>query len=128
MTSEQVLHFSRLRLLLRNEGISVDIQRAWEDKIYLNEILVAAMNSTSPGLQESAYLLGASVGLANAGLMQTKRLDHSFAPEDLLPEITSEPAGESMMDRDDDSPAEPAAIGFQVERMAVMKKYIAGLR
>ncbi len=119
MTSEQVIHFSRVRAALRNIGVEMDVPRASFDSEYLNTLLVQAVDHPDPSVQESAYVLGVSFGLTKADA--TGAL--TAAPVRRLPEVE-----EFKSDDEDSARAEPAGFAFSAERDAVMRRYIAGLR
>jgi hypothetical protein len=152
ITSDVVLHFSRVRTALLGMGKRIDVKRALSDRNYLNRLLVVASEHPSAQVQESALVLGAHFKLNGEGMGGASGIDPAaqgraiqeqsdaqaiaWMNESLhiLPEITSDrPRNDNI-----ESPAftahesvdaqEPSALAFFDEREAVLQKYIGGLR
>jgi hypothetical protein len=130
MTSNQIIHMSRVRAALRELGMSFDPKVAAVDMEYLQQALITAIEHPNADVQDSALSLAADYGLADE--MRDVPFDAATTPfkppraEILakaqaiaMPEFTSE----------DDEPApEPSALAFTPERLAVMRKYVGGMR
>jgi hypothetical protein len=152
--SDTVLHLSRIRTALAKAGQTVDLKRAIQDAEYLNEVLIAASNHSSSEVQESALVLGTrfklngqpmgGVSLLTPGALSMAMQAESDALSMLLheervrilPEITSDPpeyTGQGQADDLEPTPdsilaLEPSGFAFSAERLAVLKKYVGGLR
>ncbi len=131
MTSNQIIHMSRIRGALREMGIQFEPKIAVLDREYLNEALVTAIEHPNSDVQESALCLAADFGLADG--MRDVPFDpiapsthyrsdpgHPSATLADIPEFTSE----------DEEPAapEPAQLAYTPERQAVMRRYVGGIR
>jgi hypothetical protein len=131
MTSNQIIHMSRVRAALRELGMSFDPKVAAVDMEYLQQALITAIEHPNADVQDSALSLAADYGLADE--MRDVPFDAATTPfkpprsESMakaqaiaMPEFTSE---------EDEQPApEPSALAFTPERLAVMRKYVGGMR
>ncbi len=128
MTSNQIIHMSRVRGALREMGMEFEPKVAIHDLEYMHQALVSAIEHPNSDVQESALCLAADFGLADA--MRDVPFDPIAAPYKVksqpasllaadIPEFTSE---------DHIEPPEPAALAFTEERLAVLRKYVGGMR
>jgi hypothetical protein len=128
MTSNQIIHMSRVRGALREIGMDFDPKVAVHDLEYMHQALVSAIEHPNSDVQESALCLAADFGLADAmrdvpfdsiAAPRVQKSTPSLAPIADIPEFTSDAL---------DLPPEPAALAYTAERLAVLRKYVGGMR
>jgi hypothetical protein len=129
MTSNQIIHMSRVRGALREIGMEFDPKVAVHDLEYMHQALVSAIEHPNSDVQESALCLAADFGLADAmrdvpfdalAAPRAPKSTPSIAPIADIPEFTS--------DDPLDIQPEPAALAYTAERLAVLRKYVGGMR
>ena len=131
MTSNQIIHLSRVRGALREMGLQFDPKIAVLDREYLNEALVAAIEHPNSDVQESALCLAADFGLADG--MRDVPFD-PISPSSPLKSNLGHPLDtvadiqEFTSADDEPAPPEPAQLAFTPERQAVMRRYVGGMR
>jgi hypothetical protein len=131
MTSNQIIHMSRVRAALRELGMTFDPKVAAVDMEYLQQALITAIEHPNADVQDSALSLAADYGLADemrdvpfdaaTTAFKPPRAEALAKAQSIaMPEFTSEA---------DELPApEPSALAFTPERLAVMRKYVGGMR
>jgi hypothetical protein len=131
MTSNQIIHMSRVRGALREMGIQFEPKIAVLDLEYLHLALVSAIEHPNSDVQESALCLAADFGLADG--MRDVPFDPVTAPshhhKSSIPHEASVADIQEFTTEESDPPApEPAALAFTPERQAVMRRYVGGMR
>ena len=131
MTSNQIIHMSRVRGALREMGIQFEPRIAVLDREYLNEALVTAIEHPNSDVQESALCLAADFGLAD-GMRDVPFDPVAPSPHHAskvgYPNETVADIPEFTSQVNEPAPPEPAQLAYTPERQAVMRRYVGGMR